>query len=553
MPISLFTIVSNISTIGWVVVVGSVFSALLGAVVYWQNTKKRSSFFFFLFSSFTVVWGLAYAFFEGSIGTSVSQIGLVALYLSASIVPVLLFMFLYTFSNEDKAIPVSVFASLLIPAFLIALILFIDSASVVSSGGVSSDKIIFGRGFWFYAAYIGSFFIAGFYVVLKKYRESAGMFKLAMRELLLSVATAYILAILMSLLSPLFVEGVHDLFWGGHISVALLVVASSFILAKYNFWNVRIIATELFLLVVVSILVVEIFLARSLFDLLIKTLITIFVISSSSFLDGSVKREIRSKDEITRLLFDLNIISRRLKTLDKKKSEFLSTTSRQLRDPLTVVRGYASMLLDGTFGNLSDPVRVALEKIFDSSGRLLAMISDFLSISNIESGTMQYDFKEVDLKKVVLEICDEMAPVARRAELAFECIIDEGISPGLSFVVVGDEGKLRQVISNLIDNSIKYTPRGEVSVLLSKSPDGKHVLFSIGDTGIGMSEATKEKIFNKFSRATGVNKVYTEGTGLGLYVAKEIIKKHEGRIWGESKGEGHGSSFYVELEASHSL
>jgi len=101
---------------------------------------------------------------------------------------------------------------------------------------------------------------------------------------------------------------------------------------------------------------------------------------------------------------------------------------------------------------------------------------------------------------------------------------------------------------NLIDNSIKYTPRGEISLLLSKSTNGKKILFSISDTGIGMSEVTKEKIFRKFSRAEGVSKVYTEGTGLGLYVAKEVIKKHEGRIWAESKGEGAGSTFYLELE-----
>ncbi|MGB2580575.1 MAG: HAMP domain-containing sensor histidine kinase, partial [Minisyncoccia bacterium] len=115
-------------------------------------------------------------------------------------------------------------------------------------------------------------------------------------------------------------------------------------------------------------------------------------------------------------------------------------------------------------------------------------------------------------------------------------------------ITVGDDGKLRQVFSNLIDNSIKYTPNGKVSVLLKKSTDGKKIIFNVYDTGIGMSESTIGKIFKKFSRAEGVSKVYTEGTGLGLYVAAEIIKKHEGRIWAESKGEGQGSSFFVELD-----
>ena len=106
---------------------------------------------------------------------------------------------------------------------------------------------------------------------------------------------------------------------------------------------------------------------------------------------------------------------------------------------------------------------------------------------------------------------------------------------------------MHQVILSIIDNSIKYTPYGSISVKLSLSENKKNVLFRITDTGIGMSEVTLQKIFKKFSRADGVNKTYTEGVGLGLYVAKKIIEKHQGRVWAESQGEGAGSSFFVEI------
>ena len=150
------------------------------------------------------------------------------------------------------------------------------------------------------------------------------------------------------------------------------------------------------------------------------------------------------------------------------------------------------------------------------------------------------------MKNLVDGLVLDMKLSAKRVGLKMEFVVEDDKA---SYVTVGDFGKIRQVISNLIDNSIKYTPRGGLTVKLSKTPDGKKVLFSVSDTGIGMSKDTLNKIFKKFSRAEGVSKVYTEGTGLGLYVAKEIVKKHEGRIWAESAGENLGSSFNLELDA----
>lgn len=142
-----------------------------------------------------------------------------------------------------------------------------------------------------------------------------------------------------------------------------------------------------------------------------------------------------------------------------------------------------------------------------------------------------------------------MEPAATRAHLWFDVLVEKEKTE--DYITVGDLGKLRQVVTNLVDNAIKYTPKGGVSILLRKSHDKKHILFSISDTGIGMSKETLQKIFKKFSRAEGVSRVYTDGSGLGLYIAKRMIKKHEGRIWATSKGVGLGSTFSLELEVKH--
>ena len=550
MLVSILDIISNISFIGWSVVVGSIFTAILSGIVFWQDITKRNGKFFFIFGIANAVWGLAYAFFEGSFGTLNAYLGIMLLYLTAAFMPVFSFLFIYVFSVEKVKLSKLKLLAFFAPSLMFAGVLIFYPNIIVGYRpilGAVSSKMIFGKGFIVYTSYIIIFLIAGIALLAKKYRDGAGIFKVAVQELLFAVSFACGLAILTSLLSPLFIGG-HDLIWVGHMSVTMVVFITALILSKYNFWNAKIIATELFISVIIFVLIAELFIAGTFLDLIIKTAITILILFSSSFLVGSVKREIQSKNKISQLLQDLELASRRLKVLDKKKSEFLSISSHHLRDPLTAIKGYASMLSEGSFGDLPLGVREAVEKIFASSGHLITMISDFMDISHIESGDMNYNFKDVDMRKLVKDIAGEMKQNVDRARLKMSVVIDDGVEDEEQFVTVGDEGKLRQVISNLIDNAIKYTPRGEISLLLCKSPDKKKILFSLSDTGIGMSESTKEKIFRKFSRADGVSKVYTEGTGLGLYVAKEIVKKHEGNIWADSRGEGQGSTFFVEIE-----
>ncbi|MCR4306687.1 MAG: ATP-binding protein, partial [Candidatus Yonathbacteria bacterium] len=110
-----------------------------------------------------------------------------------------------------------------------------------------------------------------------------------------------------------------------------------------------------------------------------------------------------------------------------------------------------------------------------------------------------------------------------------------------------DEGKIRQVILNVIDNAIKFTPKGSIVISISKNNERNVVLFAIQDTGIGLAEEFKDEMFGKFNRGDNSGKFYANGSGIGLYLAREIVKAHKGRIWAESAGEGKGTTFYIEL------
>ena len=550
MPVVILDVIRNLSPMGAGIVLVSFLATLLSGIVFWQDMSKRSNKFFLFFGLIVGVWGMAYAFFDGTLGTPAIHASISLFYLSMALIPPFIFLYIYVFSSEKSSLSFWNLTAIFMPYLLLGSVLLIKPDFIVkyttALDGVSGT-IVFGKWYPLYVLYFAGFLLSGITVLIKKYRESVGVFKITTRNFFVAFFTAYTVVVFTTLVYPFFTGG-HSLFWVGHTSIIVLAFATVYILSGYNFWSVKVIATEFFISVIAVVLVVELFLATSILDLAIKTGITLLVIFSSSFLVGSVRREMQSKDKITRLVHDLGIMAKQLKFLDKKKSEFLSVASHHLRDPLTAIRGYASMLDEGSFGELPVGVREAVDKIFESSKRLITMVSDFLDISRIESGDMRYEFSDVDMKKIVLDLEYEMKLNADKAHINFSVTVDEHLKDK-SFVTVGDAGKLRQVISNLIDNSIKYTPRGEVSALLSKSSDGKKIIFSVSDTGIGMSPSTLDKIFRKFSRAEGVSKVYTEGTGLGLYVAKEIVKKHEGKIWAESKGEGLGSSFYVELEA----
>jgi signal transduction histidine kinase len=260
------------------------------------------------------------------------------------------------------------------------------------------------------------------------------------------------------------------------------------------------------------------------------------------FLIKSVIKEVSQREKIELLATDLQKANARLTELDKQKSEFVSFATHQLRAPLTAMKGYASLILEGDMGVISEEVKNAIVRIYESSGTLTNIVDDYLNISRIELGTMKYSFEKIDLKNLVSDVMGELKPNIEKSKLdvVFDC------DKTKKYTVKVDPDKFKQIIMNIIDNSMKYTPKGKINVGLSLQ-SGK-VIFSVKDTGIGIAPEVLPKLFMKFSRATNGSRQNIHGTGLGLFVAKEIVNAHKGKIWAESQGEGKGSSFYVEVD-----
>jgi signal transduction histidine kinase len=214
--------------------------------------------------------------------------------------------------------------------------------------------------------------------------------------------------------------------------------------------------------------------------------------------------------------------------------------SHQLRTPLTSVKGYLSMVLEGDAGKITKMQRQLLREAFTSSERMVHLINDFLNVSRVQTGKFMIDRQDVDLGKVVKQEVKSLETVAESRDLRLKLEV-----PTQPVIVSLDEGKIRQVIMNFIDNALFYSkPNTDIKITLRLFP--KEVRFEVADRGIGVPVHQQARLFSKFFRADNARTQRPDGTGVGLYLAKKVIDGHEGKLIFASK-EGVGSTFGFSL------
>jgi signal transduction histidine kinase len=254
----------------------------------------------------------------------------------------------------------------------------------------------------------------------------------------------------------------------------------------------------------------------------------------------SSRRETLLRERAEGLSKNLEIANLRLLELDKQKTEFVSLASHQLRGPLTAIKGYASMLNEGDYGQLPISAMEILGRIQKSSHDMAVLITDYLDVTRIELGKVKYQPERFSLRDLLAEVEKELAPNVPKESLTLT--IEEGADPRF---VYADRNKIKQVVMNLIDNAVKYTPKGEVRATLTRNEG--YARLEVKDNGVGINKTSLPHLFQKFSRAQNASKSNIRGTGLGLYIAKTIADHHRGRISATSEGEGKGSTFTFEL------
>jgi signal transduction histidine kinase len=237
---------------------------------------------------------------------------------------------------------------------------------------------------------------------------------------------------------------------------------------------------------------------------------------------------------------ELRTNNAQLQRLDEAKDEFVSMASHQLRTPLTSVKGYISMVLEGDMGKITPTQRQVLGEAYTSSERMVHLINDFLNVSRLQTGKFMLELHAVDLSKIVVKEVESLQTTAKSRDLS---IVYR--KPSYFPTLYLDEGKIRQVLMNFIDNAIYYSHSG-MKIEVKLEVVGGEVVVTVRDEGIGVPKEEQVHLFSKFFRASNARKQRPDGTGVGLFLAKKVVVAHGGKIIFES-AEGKGSVFGFRL------
>jgi signal transduction histidine kinase len=506
------------------VVVAVVGILILSAVVFFRSKKSITSRSFFFFSFITIFWGLS-NYFLYKFSNPADTLLALRLHLFLTIWHAYAFFQLaYVFPYETKALPLWHRYALLPLAFFSSTLLLIpfvfeEVSNLISVGEIANPEK--SQGVILAGFVTFSFFIAGLLVLFRRIGQSKGDER---RQVTLMFTGMSLTAGLLLLFSFILPVGFHNYNFVpyGALFIFPVIVFTAYAIYIVELFHVKNIFAGLFTFFLCTVSLIELILADTIEQLLLRVLVFLLTLIIGI--------------QLVKNTFEIELAN-------EQKSELMSFATHEIRTPITIMRGYASILLDGDTGAVSPQARDLLQKILLSGNEVISLLSQYLNKSKIELGQIEYTVSKFDMVYLINEILKIFQVHAEQRGIT----LTESIDTKEKYLVSGDQGKVKEIFTNLIDNSIKYTPKGSVSISLEKN-NGK-VRVIIADTGVGITEDVMPHLFREFSRAD-LQKVNILGTGLGLYLAKTFTEAHKGKIWAESEGKDKGSKFIVELPAA---
>jgi signal transduction histidine kinase len=312
----------------------------------------------------------------------------------------------------------------------------------------------------------------------------------------------------------------------GLFGIPVFMAILSYLIVRYHVFNIKLIATQL-LVSIIWVLTLGILFVQDIGTVRTIVFITLaFFTVLGNLLVKSVKREVKLREQ--------------LQEANEGQANLLHIINHQIKGYMTKARLVFNDLLEDQSYCLTQKTQPLIMEGFDSMTEGVNFVQDFLNSSNIERGTFTYTMAQMDLEDIVKEVAASQHDSASEKGLRYELKIKPG-----DYHMTGDKAQLNQAIRNLIDNSIKYTPKGSLVISLERKL--KSILFKVSDTGVGLSEEVKPKLFTKGGRDKDSQKINVNSTGFGLAFVKGVAEAHKGRVWAESKGVGKGSTFFMEL------
>jgi signal transduction histidine kinase len=514
------------------VLIVAIINLVIAIYVLTRNIKRPLNQAFFIFGSGIALWAGTFSILFFTHKTWISELNLFAglitvfgLALFASVFP----------DNQDYP---NVFALVSAPFVLAALLIpsgfFISRIGADANGNPVPQN---GPYFYAYVAVIAFYMLYSFAVLYRKYRKLAPDEKVRVQYMLLGSGIFMGAAFATDALLPAL--GVFNFNMIGPVASVFFISFTAYAIVRHHLFNIRALAAQLFTIALSILVLLRVIYAKSPLEVLGSITVFIATLILGALLVRNVQWEIRQKEKMQELAAELEKANRSLTELSRFKTQLLSLASHQLKSPLAIIKGYASLLLDDIYGELDPKVKGIIFKMKSSTDQLVELVNTLLDLRKVEEGKMDYQLDKLDLGEMLGKVVESLQPLAsaRKITLRFE-------APRERVVVAGDISKLPEVFRNLVDNAIKYTPQGEVAVSIKK--ENGQAVARVKDSGIGISAELLPRLFEEFVRDERVRREI-QGTGFGLYIARKMVDAHGGRIWAESPGQGQGSTFAVSL------
>ncbi len=322
----------------------------------------------------------------------------------------------------------------------------------------------------------------------------------------------------------------------GLFGMVIFMIYISILIVEFKTFNVKLLATQALTWGLIALVGSEFFFIQSDVNKILTAITLVISAGLGLFINRSVKKEIAQKEELAKLNINLE-------KLLKERESLVHLVTHKVKGSFTRMKLLFAGMLDGTFGEISEEIKKRAEQGLEFDNNGIQTVNLVLNVANMQNGTIKYDMQKIDFKDVVLQTINDKKIGIEAKGLKLETGINDSVCN-----VLGDTFWLKEAVSNLIENSIKYTKEGKIITELHEGGNGL-VIFSIKDTGIGITEEDKKNLFTEGGRGKDSVKVNVDSTGYGLYTVKLIAEAHKGRVWVESEGAGKGSTFYIELPA----
>jgi len=519
---------------------------ILGIFVYLRDKSKKENQLFFLFSLALSFWQLNYGFWQAVQNEEKSLFFLRLLMVGSIFSSVFLYhlgLILLNLEGRRKKSLILLYSISFLIIILIFTPFFISKLKTYSfysywpqAGIVANLNIVWGL----------TLVVITFGTLIKNYFHLTGEKKKQIGYFILALGIAAIGG-LFNL--PQWYG--FELYPYGNFVIFLYPLIIAFAITRYHLFNIKVILTEMLVGVMGILLLIQVFLAPTLTWRISSLAIFLFFCFLGHQLISYSHEEEKKREEAEKLAIRERALRKKAekvaneyKRLDETKTMFLNLASHQLRTPLSSMKGYLELALSGNYGKVQGKAREFIEEVKRSNEKEINLVNDLLDLNKLQTGKLQFSFQDnVQLEDIIQEVVNEFQPEAQKYNLYLKFNKPKHPLPKIT----ADSQKLREVILNLVDNALKYTKEGGVTISVQHNNNSRTILTIVQDTGMGMTPKEKEKLFQVFERSKDAVSTNPSGVGIGLYFASEIVKAHNGKIWAESQGKGKGSTFYVEL------